>query len=162
MTQAQTLVESIKYTRNMTLGYWKLLKEKDIYKEFEINGTKLNSAYWIMGHLAVTQNYMLLRSTGAEHVKITWARAFGLGGSMPEEKDRPSVEEIFAIIKEVDERSFAHAASLTDEQLLLPNTGSMKFGDGSYKAMLLHTAWHEGNHCGHLGWLCKLHGIKTI
>ncbi len=162
MTSAQLLAETFAYARTMTLQYFEKLKEKDIYKEFEVDGKKLNSAYWIIGHLPVTQNYLLLRSTGGEIVRFGWAKPFGIGGSLPPIEERISLDEIFATMKEVHDKSLAHIASLTDEQLGLPNTGGMKFGDGSMRALIQHAIWHEGTHAGHLGWLCKLHGVKTV
>lgn len=162
MTQAQILAEAFLYNRKMTLGYFEKLRDKDIFKEFEIDGKKLNSAYWIIGHLPVTQNYLLLRSTGGEIVRFAWAKPFGLGGSMPAEGERVSIEEILKTMQEVTEKSIQHISTLTDEQLALPNTGGMNFGDGTIKATIQHAIWHEGTHAGHLGWLCKLHGIKTL
>ncbi|HYG51318.1 MAG TPA: DinB family protein [Flavobacteriales bacterium] len=161
-TQAQTLADAFEFTRKYALGYYEKLKEKDIYKEFEVENKKLNSVYWLMGHLAVTENYLLLRASHGEIVRFAWARPFGLGGSMPAEADRVPIAEILTTMEQVHNKAMTHIRSLTDEQLAQPCYGDLKFGDGSVKSIILHAIRHEGTHAGHLGWLCKLHGIKNI
>jgi hypothetical protein len=161
-TQAQTLTETFEFARKLSLSYFEKLKEKDIYREFEVDGKKLNSVYWLMGHLAVTENYLLLKSTGGEIVRFAWARPFGLGGAMPAEAERVPMNEIMKTLNEVHEKAIKHIAHLTDEQLAEPVKGDLKFGDGSIKAIMMHAIRHEASHAGHLGWLCKLHGIKNI
>lgn len=160
-TTAQTLADAFDYTRGISLDYFNKMKDKDIYKEFEVEGIKLNSAYWLLGHLVVTENYMLLKSVGGEIVRFGWARPFGLGGSLAAVTERISVEEIMATMDEVHKKSMDHVRGLTDEQLRLPTTGAIKFGDGSYYDIIRHAIEHEGAHGGHLGWLNKLHGIKN-
>jgi hypothetical protein len=162
MSQSHALADTFDFTRKMSMSYYEKLKDKDIYKEFEIDKKKLNSVYWLMGHLPTTQNYLLLRATHGEIVRFGWARPFGLGGSMPPEEERVSIEEILKIMTEVHDKSMKHIRLLSDEQLSQPCHGELKFGDGSVKSIIMHAIRHEGTHAGHLGWLCKLHGIKNI
>lgn len=157
------LAEMMDLSRRLSLSYMDKLKDKDLYREFEIEGVKLNSAFWIYAHLAVTENYLLLRSTGGEPLKITWARQFGLGGSLPAREACPTLEEVKETVNQVHEKSLLHISTLSNEQLLLPNTTGVDFGSGtSMQAIIQHAIRHEGTHAGHLGWLCKLHGIKNI
>lgn len=163
MTQAETLASSFDYARKMSIGYFKKIQQSaDIYKEFAIEGKKLNCAYWIYGHLAVTENYLLLRSTGGEIERFAWAKPFGLGGSLPDVNERVSVEEITTTLQQVHDKSISWIKSLTDDQLKEPNKGGMNFGDGSIADLIKHAIAHEASHAGHLGWICKLSGIKTI
>lgn len=160
-TTAQVLAEVFDYSRQISLDYFNKVKDRDIFQEFTVNGTKLNSAYWLLGHLVVTENYLLLKSTGGEIVRFGWARPFGLGGSLEAVTERISVEEIFATMHEVHTKAMQHVKSLSDEQLKLPNTGAIKFGDGSIYDIIRHAIEHEGAHGGHLGWVNKLLGVKN-
>jgi uncharacterized damage-inducible protein DinB len=162
MTQAQLLAAIFDGSRQMSLQTFDKIKHLDIYKEFQVEDKKLNSAYWILGHLPVTENYLLLRSTGGEIEKFGWAKPFGLGGAMPEANDRVSVEEIMKTMDVVHQKAMKHISSLTDEQLAQPNTGGMKFGDGSVRDIIIHAIKHEASHAGHLGWVSKLLGVKGI
>ena len=162
MTQAQILADTFQEARNLSLSYFSKLKNFDIKKEFEVEGKKLNSAYWIIGHLPVTENYLLLRCTGAEIVKFAWAKPFGLGGKQSDLIELVSVDEIMQIMNEVHEKAMLYVRSLTDKQLLEKSGSTIVFGDGSIRAILMHAIRHEATHAGHLGWLCKLHGVETI
>lgn len=160
-TAAQVLADAFDYSRKISLDYFNKMKDLDIYREFEVNGMKLNSAYWLIGHLVVTENYLLLKSTGGEIVRFDWARPFGLGGNLSQLTERVPLENIFATMDEVHNKAMSHVRGLSEEQLALPNTGAIKFGDGSIYDIIRHAIEHEGAHGGHLGWLNKLHGIKN-
>jgi uncharacterized damage-inducible protein DinB len=104
-----------------------------------------------------------LRSTGAEHVKIPWARLVGLGSTPPEKDQYPPLDEIRSVMNEVHAKSLAHVRTLDADQLNQPNTSGFNFmGIHTFRDVIIHTIRHEGTHTGHLGWLCKLQGIKTI
>lgn len=163
MTQSQLLAEMMDKARELSLSNIEQLKETDMHRVFRCGETELNSAIWIVGHLSVTENWLLLRSTGGEHVKIPWARTFGMGGGKPGKEDMPPLSELTDMLGEVHRRSLEHVLSLSDEQLEEDNTtGFNLFGVRSKKDVIIHAIRHEGVHCGHLGWLCKLNGIKTI
>ncbi len=163
MKQSQLLAEVMDKTRERTLDCIEQLKATDMHRVFECGDVELNSAIWIIGHLSVTENWLLLRSTGGEHVKIPWARTFGMGGSRPEKDAIPALEELMGMLEEVHSRSLSHISSLTDAQLAEDNTtGFDMFGVRSKQDVIIHAIRHEGIHCGHLGWLMKLNGIKSI
>lgn len=163
MSESLVLANVMDKTREITELYLNLLKDSDIHKVFEADGKPLNSAIWIMAHLPVTQNFLMLRSTGAEHVKIPWARLVGLGSNPPEKDQYPPVDEIRSVMQEVHLKSLNHVKGLSPEQLELPNTSGFNFmGIHSFRDVIIHCIRHEGTHAGHLGWLCKLQGIKTI
>lgn len=158
-----TLAETLNYTRHITLMYFDKLKTTNLHQQFTVNHIELNSPYWIIAHLTVTENYLCLRSTGGEIVKFSWAKLFGLGSIPPKPEDCPPFGEIFTTFNEVHQKSVAHLKTLTDDQLELPTTSGIKFGGvDSYRRVISHAIAHEGTHAGQLAWLCKLHGIKTI
>ena len=150
-------------TRQMTNIYLKLLENTDLHKVYESEGVKLNTTFWILAHLSVTENFLLLRSTGGENVKIPWARQFGLGSVPTAKKDCPPLEEVKSVFEDIHRKSIQHVATLPDTFLDEPNTTGFEFaGEKTVRAIIVHAIRHEGTHAGHLGWLCKLNGIKTM
>ena len=64
---------------------------------------------------------------------------------------------------EVHRQAIAHVATLGEDALSAPNpTGLPLGGAGQVRDVIMHAIRHEGSHIGHLGWLCKLHGIPTV
>ena len=162
-SESQILAEIVENTRQLTLSYIQQLKGVDLYREFECEGVKLNSVFWIMGHLPVTQNFLLLRSTGGEAVRIPWARTFGMGATPLIQSEYPSLEEVEATLHEVHSQCVRHVAGLQEESLGNKNTtGFSILGQDTIKSVIVHAIRHENMHAGHLSWLCKLHGLQTI
>lgn len=161
--EVQTLIETIEFTRDLTKYYLHKLKGIDNHKVFEVEGKRLNSVLWIIAHMAVSENFLLLICTGGERVKIPWARQFGLGSEIPKKKDCPPMEEVLLTLNEVHQQAIKHLNTLSDEQLSTPTTKELSFiGDNTIKNVIKHHIRHEGSHNGQLGWLCKLFDIKTI
>jgi uncharacterized damage-inducible protein DinB len=162
-TETQTLVETLELSRDLTKYYLKKLENQDIHKTFEIEEKKLNSILWLVAHITVSENWLLLVCTGGEKVSIPWARQFGLGSEIPKKEDCPSFEEIMTCFDNVHKKSIAYISQLTDEDLSKPTTNGVDFGgEDSVRAIIKHAIRHECSHAGHLGWLCKLFGVKTI
>ncbi len=73
------------------------------------------------------------------------------------------METILADMKSVHDAVNKFIPTLSEEQLEEKNVLGMKFGPNESKRyMLIHAIRHEGTHAGQLGWLCKIHGIKTM
>ena len=163
ISEAAVLANVMDKTRELTWMYLNLLKDTDMHKVYEVDGKKLNSAFWIMAHLSVTENFLLLRSTGGENVKIPWARQFGLGSVQVPEPECPPLADVKEVFSSVHAKAISHIASLEDSFLDSDNLINFEFdGEKSVRAMIVHAIRHEAAHAGHLGWLCKLNGIKTI
>ncbi len=162
-TETQTLVETLELSRDLTKYYLKNLETQDVYKTFEVEGKQLNSVLWLMAHITVSENWLLLVCTGGEKANIPWARQFGLGSEIPNKEDYPPIEEIKEAFDQVHQKSIAYISRLTDEDLGKPTTNGVNFGgEDSIRAIIKHAIRHEASHAGHLGWLCKLFGVKTI
>lgn len=162
-TETQTLVETLELSRDLTRYYLKNLENQDIHKTFEIEEKKLNSILWLVAHITVSENWLLLVCTGGEKISIPWARQFGLGSEIPKKEDCPSFEEIMTYFNNVHEKSITYINQLTNEDLSKPTTNGVDFGgEDSVRAIIKHAIRHECTHAGHLGWLCKLFGVKTI
>ena len=162
-TETQTLVETLELSRDLTRYYLKNLENQDFYKVFEVEGKQLNSILWLIAHITVSENWLLLVCTGGEKVDIPWARQFGLGSEIPKKEDYPPIDEILKKFKEVHFKAINYINDLTDEDLSQPTTNGIDFGgEDSVRAIIKHAVRHEASHAGHLGWLCKLFGVKTI
>lgn len=162
-SETQTLVEMLELSRELTKFYLSHLKGKDEHKIFEIDGKQFNSISWLIAHITISENWLLLVCTGGEHVKIPWARQYGLGSIPPKKEDAPSFEEILKYFKEVHQTAINHISKLTDEDLSKPTANGIDFGgEDSVRAIIKHTVRHECAHAGHLSWLCKLFDVKTI
>ena len=162
-TESEVLVEMLEMSRQLTHFYLKKLEGKDIYKVFEVEGKQLNSILWLIAHITVSENWLLLVCTGGEKLNIPWARQFGLGSTVPAKKDYPSAEDIMAKFDEVHKKAMAYVSSLTEEDLAKPTTNGVTLGgEDSVRSIIKHAVRHEGTHAGHLSWLCKLFDVKTI
>ena len=122
-----------------------------------------SSISWLVAHITISENWLLLVCTGGERVKIPWARQYGLGSIPPKKEDAPSFEEILKYFKEVHHTAINYVSQLTDEDLSKPTTNGITFGgEDSVRAIIKHAIRHECAHAGHLSWLCKLFDVKTI
>ncbi len=162
-SESEVLVEMLEMSRQLTHFYLKKLEGQDIYKVFEVEGKQLNSILWLIAHITVSENWLLLVCTGGEKVNIPWARQFGLGSSVPAKKDYPTAEEIMSMFNKVHQTAMNYVSSLSEEDLAKPTTNGVTLGgEDSVRSIIKHAVRHEGTHAGHLGWLCKLFEVKTI
>jgi hypothetical protein len=163
VTESHILAEIVDKTRFQTSAYIDKLRDTDLHKVFTAEGQPLNSAFWIIAHLAVTQNGLLLRCTGGDSMRIPWAKQFNIGSQVASAADSPPIAEVLDVLNEVHRRSLSHIRTLDTVQLDSPNpTGYEIMGETTIRGMIVHSIRHEGSHAGHLGWICKLNGIKTM
>lgn len=161
-TEAEVLAHMMDRTRQYTLQYFDRMKGFDLHRRFVCEGKQLNSAFWIIAHLATTENGLLLAATKGPFQKFSWAKHYTVGASGLPEGQRPSEDEVLSTFHAVHARAVAHLETLTEADLNAPNpTGMAVFGT-TMRDVITHAIRHEGSHIGHLGWLCKLHGIKTM
>lgn len=160
--EAQVLAHIIERTRQYTRSYLDRLKEVDVHRRFTCEGKELNSAYWTVGHLAVTQNGLLLMATGGPFEKFSWAKHYGRGGTGLPAGQCPPFGEVMETFDLVHARAVAHVSSLTREALDGPNVTGIAAIGNTVRDVVVHGIRHEGLHTGHLSWLCKLHGIATM
>lgn len=163
MTTAETLAASLDAARNYTRYYFSKLKGQDLHRAFTCEGRELNTAYWLMAHVTSSENWLILRGTGGDLVKLPWARLFNVGRTPPRPDELPPIEDILAASKEVHEKALAHLRGLGDADLAQPHQAMMDLGgDGTCMEVVLHAIRHEAGHAGQLGTLCKLYGVETI
>ncbi len=161
-TEAEVLAYTMSKTREYTLFYFNKLKDQDLHRRFVCAGKELNSAYWLMAHIAVTQNGLLLMSTGGPFEKFTWAKHFGRGGAGLPPDQCPPFAEVYETFERIHAKAIAYVASLPDVALEGPNLTGISLIGTSVRDVVIHAIRHEGLHTGHLSWLCKLHGVTTM
>lgn len=163
MNTASILLQTFNETRNLTHYYFNKLKDTDINRSFEVNGVPLNYPKWLMAHVTWAEHFLVLEALGAEKVAIGWFGKVAFGTPMCKPEELPDMETILADMKSVHDAVNNFIPTLSEEQLEEKNVLGMKFGPNESKRyMLIHAIRHEGTHAGQLGWLCKIHGIKTM
>ena len=161
---ANVLADAYESVRSLTKWYVSKMKDVDMMKEFELEEKKLNSAYWLISHLTWTEQFLLLQALGGKTLDIPWLELFRIGSKIPEDRNvLPSIKQVLDDWKEIHFAAMTHVRSLSDETLSQDNPIGMGFGgDNTHRMMIQHAIRHEAMHTGHLSWLCKLYGIKTI
>lgn len=161
-TEAQILAQMVDRARQYSRAYLSNLKDVDPHREFVCEGTRLNTLFWLVAHLTVTENALLLRATGGPFEKFSWAKHFSVGSVGLPKEQCPPYAEVWAMFKEVHTRAMAHVPTLSDEALEQPNITGLAAIGTNVRDVITHAIRHEGLHTGHISWLCKLYGIRTI
>lgn len=159
--EANILADTFESVRNLTKFFMQPHEGTDLYKQHEVNGVKMNSAFWIIAHLVWTEHALVLRGTGGESLDIPWLEHFAYGSKCERNDDWPSIEEVYAKMDEVHEKTMEHLRSLTSGQLDEPNVFNFSFGGKNDKRVLVHHAIrHEPMHVGQLSWIAKMNGVE--
>ncbi len=161
-TQAQMIADIFDETRKLTRFY--LSKVDPAWAEWQpvADGVPLNSAYWLVAHLTWAEHALLVASLGGPKLDIPWMKHYALGTDGTLHEGRPSFEELVNEFNRVHQHAMQYLRSLTDEQLEEPaDTAAMQW-NATKRKVAYHAIRHEGTHVGHLGWLCKIKGQKTI
>jgi hypothetical protein len=163
MNEARLLAELMDHAHAMTLEQVERLRQHDLHQRFTVNGMELNSPFWILAHLAVSENWLILRGTNGPFQKFSWAKQFTLGATPPAPTECPPFEEIMNTLERVHRLAVDHVAGLSDGDLSSPHLALMKLGGGNdMRAVIKHHVRHVNMHNGQFAWLCKLHGLPTI
>ncbi len=163
-SEADILTEIFDSQRQLTKYYLSKLKEIDPLKTYTFDGVDLNSYYWIIGHLAWAEYFLIVRSCLNQKMDAPeWLKLFSIGSKISDSAELPPFKSVLDFFKLVHQYVLENAITLTDEQLAMKNYKALSFsGDDSVRAIFQHTIRHEGVHCGHLGLLCKINGIATV
>ncbi len=166
-TRTQALIKTYEMARNLSKFYISKLDGLDIHKIYEINGVKLNSAFWIQAHLVWTEHFLIIEGIGGESLGIEWLNDFAYGteplqGCKPDKVENPpSVDEVKNKMEEVHIRAIEILNGMTDELMQAENNIEANFGGFSNKeCVLMHAIRHEPMHVGQISWILKVNGIK--
>jgi len=163
MQHAHFLADLMDHAHAYTLHHVERLKGQDLHRRFEVEGKPLNSAFWIVAHLAVSQNWLILRGTGGNFQKFPWAKQYTLGAVHPSAADAPAWEDVFDTYQRIHQLSVDHVRSLPVEALGQPHQAMMDLGAGNtVQQVIMHHVRHESSHNGQLSWLCKCYGLPMI
>ncbi len=163
MSEQEVLNLLLKQTREQSLNYFHKIPTENLHGRLHLEGKALNSPFWILAHLAVSSNFLLLHATGGDRLKLPWARQFGLGSTVPAPEDCPPLQEVLDALAEIQTRALAHIAAMSSEELSLPTTTGTAFGGVDTRRHIIgHCIRHEASHAGHLAWLAKAWGAALI
>lgn len=161
-TEAQVLAHTMEKTREYTRMHLDKLVDQDPHRRFVCEGKELNTVYWLVAHITSTQNGLLLMATDGPFEKFSWAKHFGRSSTGLPVAECPPFAEVVDSFHRIHAKAIEHIASLSEAALTGPNrTGIAIIGD-TVRDVIIHAIRHEGLHTGHLSWLCKLYGIKTM
>jgi hypothetical protein len=128
-----------------------------------VDGKQLNSAFWIIAHLAGSKNWLVSRGAGGPFRKLSWAKHFGMGSTGESPEECPTLEEVLAAYETVHLESSAHVRSLDEARLSAPHQAMMDLPTGKdVRSVIHHHILHESAHCGQLEWLRALYGLPGI
>lgn len=163
MTEAQILSRQLDKARELTRWYLSLMKECDPYKTFEFEGKRFNSIIWEIGHLAMSENFLANYLTYGPAIKEEWFKHFAMGGDNKVSDEYPDFKSVLNSFKSIHNTTIEHINTLTDDDLDKPTKKEFNVaGIVTVRDALIHSIRHESTHTGHLGWLCKLHEVKSV
>lgn len=163
MTEAQILARQLDKARELSRWYLSLMKGCDPKKTFEFEGKIFNSIIWEVGHMAMSENFLANYLTYGPARKEDWFKHFAMGGSNQVNEDYPEFKAVLDSFKAIHANTLEHLNSLTNEDLDQPTKKEFPVaGIKTVRDTIIHAIRHESTHTGHLGWLCKLHGVKSI
>ncbi|MBS1546565.1 MAG: DinB family protein [Bacteroidetes bacterium] len=160
-TEAQVLSHVMDRAREWTRYYLSPLKGADPHRQFVCDGKPLNTVFWLVAHLATSENGLLLAATKGPFEKFWWAKHFTLGAPGLPPEECPTFAEVWETFNAVHLNAVAHVAQLDDAALNAPNPTKLSIGD-TVRDVITHAIRHESGHSGQLAWLCKMYGIKMI
>ena len=155
---SKTIAEQMDQTREMTRFYLSQLKAKNPYKIHVINSKKINPIIWEIGHLTVTQNWLVMYLCKGPAERISWAKIFGMGSSPSVNKeDYPPYDEVWNMFKYIHQKSLHFVSALSNDDLNKSIDKDLFFlRSNTYKDAIMHSIRHEGIHAGCLSLHCKI------
>src|SRR5690606_266032 len=121
------LADTYEMAYSLVRYYTSNLKEADPFKQWEVNGVKLNSIFWLNAHLCWSENYLLLQATGGNPNETKWLEHYGFGSDGTHHALDIDFKEILNTRKVIHEAAMAHLRSLNDEDLMKENAFSIQF-----------------------------------
>lgn len=161
--RVKTLAAAYEMARNLSNFYISKLEGIDVKSVYEVNGVKMNSAYWLVAHLAWTEHFLIIEGIGGDSMSIEWLNDFGFGAAPDDIKFDPSYEEVLSTLKKIHLRAMEIINNLSDDELEQENNINANFGGKTNKeVVLMHAIRHEPMHIGQISWILKANGVKMI
>ncbi len=149
---------ALEFSRSVSLGLFEEVPKDKLLHQPLPGG---NHALWILGHIAVSDEYFLRNLAGqtTPHLEAWQAQFFAGSVCVPDAAAYPPIEEVLACLNEARERLIAWFGSLPEEQLQGPLPGEKSFFAPTYAALMSSIAGHEMLHAGQLSVVRKSLGI---
>ncbi|HRI85398.1 MAG TPA: DinB family protein [Ignavibacteria bacterium] len=158
---ANILADAFESVRNLTKLYFSKLDDKNYYDENNINGVKINTAFWLLAHLVWTEHSLIVYGIGNREMEIPWLDKYAFGSDPGSIESQPSLEELRDKFEKVHALAMEIIRNLSDEQLEEDNHIGASFGSSkSKKSLLVHVIRHEPMHIGQLSLILKSNGVK--
>lgn len=162
-TESKILAGTLHNARQLTQFYLKHTQDVDVKQRFTLGDFTTNNIHWIVAHLAWAEDYLVLKGVGDLDSRVEWLRHFRIGSGYPDSSLFPAYEETLETFHDLHRQTITLLENLPDTALDEKNHVGLKFGSGDTKRSIInHSIRHEGMHCGHLGWLLRMHGKKVI
>ncbi|MCZ2356456.1 MAG: DinB family protein [Bacteroidia bacterium] len=160
--ESKTLANTLNNARQLTQFYLHHTKDVDVEKQFSIDNFTTNNIHLVC-HLAWAENFLILNGVGGKGIKKEWLQNFQIGSDYPDASKFPAYSESLETFDEIHKQSLELLNNLPDKELDNKNNVGLQFSIGDSKRIIInHCIRHEGVHCGHLGWLLRMHGKKII
>ena len=85
METAHTIAALLDQGRKFNLIYIRMLDPSRLHERYTFNGVEMNSAQWIIGHLAWAEVSMVLGLCGGQIPKLPWLEQFAAGQAAPDQ-----------------------------------------------------------------------------
>lgn len=154
------LIGQIEFSRSMVLKTIRdIPDEMLIHQPSAVN----NHALWILGHLAVTDDWLAGILMGEESVlPPEYAKLFGYGSRVDPSADAyPPISEVRLHFMEMRERLMLWLGSIEGSQLEEPIGEAGKGFATTIADALGKTAWHDGWHAGQLSTIRRSLGMES-
>lgn len=157
------LADMLDSTRQLHKYFIKKLDADKLTEVYNVNGGKLNSAYWVLAHTIWAEEYLTIRTLNgpATPTELEWLTHYGINSDGSILGEPLTMKELWAVMESVHKRSQQFLRTLTDDFLDMPTKHETPIWSTN-RDVLMHAIRHEGMHMGHISWLCKLHGNKTV
>ncbi len=165
MNTGQLLAAQLDGTRDWTL---KLIADLPREAWSFQPGPGLAHPTWLCGHLAVSQNVLVLdRCMGRPQLPAEFVAHFPIGGPVKStrEYEYPAVDAILDTMADMHRRTLVAVRAMSDELLAEPAFGAGGSRHPHYSDKLgavTHCARHEAFHAGQLATIRRLVGLPAL
>ena len=158
---AQTIAEMLDQCRKFNRYYISLLDYARLHESYTFDNLQMNTAYFIVGHLAWTEWGIITQSLDGPEFPAPAIEKFHIGsqkGSHP--VDLPFAD-LVAEMDRIHQYALNYIQGLSEEQLEEKVYVAPARWNTVRRKALYHMIRHESFHTGQLAWIAKVHGART-
>lgn len=148
-------------SRKFNRYYISLLDQARLHETYTFDSEEMNSAYFIVGHLAWTEWAILTQSLKSPAFEAPLLKKFHIGSKKGSHPTDLPFEELVAEMDRVHAFGMDYIQGLSEEELETPVFIAPANWNTVRRKGLYHMIRHESFHTGQLAWIAKIHGAKT-